>query len=98
MEASKDGNPVGLPDWSAVVAANLHEFLQAFPSRHHVHHVAPDLDYELLRQHDPRARLLPEGMAPEVVVAVESNPGDTFVELDHLPHRVQGDAPRKYHH
>lgn len=98
METTKNGNPIRLSDRGAVVAGNLHEFLEALPSGDHVDDVAADLDDELLRQHDPRAEAVAEGVAAEVVVAVEADAGHALVEVDELPHCVERDAPRQHHH
>lgn len=93
MGGPKDANPVGLPDPGAVCTCYLHELLEALPSSDHVHYVTTNLNNKLLWYHYPRPKFWPEGMATEVVVVIKSNPWNTLMELYHLPHRVQGDAP-----
>lgn len=49
MEPTKDADPIGLPDWGAAGAGDLHELLEALPSGDHVYNVAANLYNELLR-------------------------------------------------
>lgn len=93
LDGAEDGNPVGLSEGGASRAGRLHEFLQALAAGDHVDDVAPNLDDQLLGEHHPEAQLGAEGVLPELVVPVEPHPRDGFVEVDHLPHGVEGHTP-----
>lgn len=98
MQASKNANPVRLLDWFAICAYYFKEFFEGLPSSYHVHNVTTNLDNQLLRKHNPGTQFVSEDVSSQVVVSVETNTRDAFVELYHLPHCVQCDAPCYYHH
>ena len=93
MDAPKDQNPVGLLELCAIGAGHLHELLEALSPSDHIHYVTPNLDNKLLGKHNPRPQFFPKGMSSKVNVSIKTSTRNTFMELYHLPHCVQGHAP-----
>lgn len=93
MDASKDQNPVRLFELCAIDAGHLHKFLEALSPSDHIHYVTANLDNKLLGKHNPRSEFWPKGMSTEVNVSIKTSAWNTFMELYHLPHCVQGHAP-----
>ena len=59
---SKYHDEVGGPEPSAVRTNNIVELLQGFASGDHVHNVNTHFYNQLLRHHNPEAKLFTEGM------------------------------------
>jgi len=79
----------------AARAHHLRELLQAVAAGDHVHHVAPNLHDQLLRDDHPQAQPRAERVHAQVAVPVEPHAGDALVHLDQETQRVQRHHPRQ---
>ena len=97
VDGGEDHDPGAGPERVAVGARDGVALLQRLAAGDHVDDADADLDDELLRDDDPEAELVAEGVLAELVVAVEALARDALVHLHHLPQRVQRDHPRQEH-
>jgi hypothetical protein len=97
VDGGEDHDPRAGAERLAVRAGDGVALLERLAAGDHVDDADADLDDELLRDDDPEAQLIAERVLAQLVVAVETLPGDALVHLDHLPQRVQGDHPRQDH-
>ena len=85
VDRGEDHDEVGALDRLAVKADGVVELLERCSTGDHVDDVHPNLDNQLLGNHDPETELFPKGMLPELMVSVEPLSRDHLVHLDHLP-------------
>lgn len=89
VDGGEDDDEVRGFDLGAVGADSFMDLLEGLAAGDHVDDVDANLDSELLRNHDPKAKLLAERVLAQLVVPVEPLPRHHLVHLHHLPQRVQ---------
>ena len=98
MDGAEDHDEVSELDGLAVGTDDVVELLEGLAAGDHVDDVDAHLHDQLLRDDDPEAELVAEGVLPQLVVPIEPLPRHHLVHLHHLPQSIQGDDPRQNQH